>query len=64
MNKITNSFSCSSPKELLSAKDANLFESANILAVQYPDDLSPELPIQSLSFHNVLSQATKEERLN
>jgi hypothetical protein len=56
---------CSSPQKLLSAKDDHLFATANLLAVQYPDDLSPELHRQFISFRNVLWLPIKEsERLN
>jgi hypothetical protein len=58
-------FCCSSPQELLSAKDDNLFVPDILLAVQYPEDLSPEIPIQFISFCKVLWPAIKKnEKLN
>ena len=48
----------------MTANRDNLFASANLLAVQYPDDLSPELPIQLISFRNVLRKATELLYLN
>jgi hypothetical protein len=65
MNEIANHCFCFNSQELLSTEDDNLFASANLLAVQYPDDLSPDHPIQLISFRNVLRPAIKEnEQLN
>ena len=46
MYEIASHFFCSSPQELMFAKDDHLFASANLQAAQYPDNPSPELPIQ------------------
>ena len=46
----------------LSAKNDNLFGSANLSSVQYPDDLSPELPIQFISFRKVMRSAIEENK--
>ena len=64
MNEITNSFFCSSPQELLSAKDDYPIIRLPIYCL-YPDDLSPELRKQLIYFPTVLRPANKKnERLN
>jgi hypothetical protein len=48
MNKIINSFFCSNSQELLLSGKDDLFASANSLAVQYPDNLSPEQQLRRM----------------
>ena len=60
MEEIANRFQFLSPKELLLVKDDDLYSSANLLAVQYSDDLSSDFPLQLPSFRNVLRPAIEE----